>query len=87
MQIVSLGDNLHEMSNPFSGKIKKNLINLSSAESAHSMLSVKAPYKIAADNILNCSVFFCFFLFFVCLFVCCFFFRKIWLDISCESSA
>ena len=31
MQIVSLGDNLHEMSNPFSLK-KKNIINLLSAE-------------------------------------------------------
>ena len=34
MQIVSLGDNLHEMSNPVLGKNKKNIIDLSSAETA-----------------------------------------------------
>ena len=36
MQIVSIGDNLHEMSNPFPGKnkkkYKKNTVSLSSAE-------------------------------------------------------
>ena len=42
MQIVSLlGDNLHEISNPFFWKNKKNIISLSSAEYAHSMVSVK----------------------------------------------
>ena len=43
MQIVSLhemskpikGDNFHEKSRSFSGKNKKNIINLSSAEFAH----------------------------------------------------
>ena len=34
MQIVSIGDNLHEMSNPVLGKNKKNITNLSSAEYA-----------------------------------------------------
>ena len=77
MQIVSLGDNLHEMSNAFSGKIKKNLINLSSAESAHSMLSVKAQYIKSQQTTF--SIVLCFFFVFVCLFVCClfvFFFQK-----------
>ena len=33
MQIVSIGDNLHEMPNPtFLGKIRKNIVYLSSAE-------------------------------------------------------
>ena len=40
MQIVSWGDNLHEMSNLFSGKNKKNIINVSSAEFAYSTASV-----------------------------------------------
>ena len=41
MQIVSFGDNLHEMSDPiFLGKIRKNIITLSSAEFAHSVVSV-----------------------------------------------
>ena len=34
MQIVSSGDNLHEMSNPPSGKNMNNIVNLSSAELA-----------------------------------------------------
>ena len=41
MQIVSSGDNLHEMSNHVSGKNKKNIKNLSFAEFAHSVLNVK----------------------------------------------
>ena len=32
MQIISNGDSLHELSDPFSGKYKKTIINLSSAE-------------------------------------------------------
>ena len=32
MQIVSSGDSLHELPKMFSGKNKKNIINLSSAE-------------------------------------------------------
>ena len=35
----------------FSRKIKKNIISLSSAEFAHSMERVKAPFKFAADEI------------------------------------
>ena len=34
MQIVSNAGNLHEISNPISGKNKKNIINLSTAEFA-----------------------------------------------------
>ena len=32
MQIVAIGNNLHEMSNPVYGKNKKHITNLSSAE-------------------------------------------------------
>ena len=39
MQIVSLGDNLHEISKPiFWEKLRKNIINLYSAEFAQNML-------------------------------------------------
>ena len=42
MQIVSIGDSLLEMSKPiFSGKNKKNIVNLLSAEFAHGMLRDK----------------------------------------------
>ena len=41
MQIVSLGDNLHEMSNPIFRRKYGNIISLSSAEFAHSMVCVK----------------------------------------------
>ena len=41
MQIVSFRDNLHEMSNLFSGKIKKNVINLPSAELAQKVVKNK----------------------------------------------
>ena len=41
MQIVSNGDNLHEMSNPvFLEKKSENFINLSSAEFAQRMIKV-----------------------------------------------
>ena len=40
MQIVSDGDNLHEMSNPV-GKSKKNIINLLSVEFAQRVIKVK----------------------------------------------
>ena len=42
MQIISLGDNLHELSMPiFSGKNNKNnIINLSSAELAQGVVKV-----------------------------------------------
>ena len=41
MQIVSFGDNLHEMSNPVSGKIKKKYFNMSSTQFSPSMQSVE----------------------------------------------
>ena len=41
MQIISIGDNLHEMSNPIlREQNKKNVINLSSAELAQQVLKV-----------------------------------------------
>ena len=40
MQIVSLEDNLHEMSKIFSGKNTKNIVNLSSAELAQKVEKV-----------------------------------------------
>ena len=40
MQIVSLGENLHEMSNPVLWKNKKSIINLSSAENAQKVVKV-----------------------------------------------
>ena len=40
MQTVSIGDSLHKMSNSVYGKNKKNIINLSSAESAHGMVNI-----------------------------------------------
>ena len=40
MQIASIGDNLHEMSNSVLGKNKKSIISLPSGESAYSVLSV-----------------------------------------------
>ena len=42
MQIVSNGDNLHEMPNPvFWEKIRKNIISLSSTELAQTVVKVK----------------------------------------------
>ena len=41
MQIVSTWDNLHEMSNLFSVKNKKNIINMSVAEFAMRVVKVK----------------------------------------------
>ena len=40
MQIVSNGDNLHELSNPVYGKNKKNIINLLAAELAQKVVKV-----------------------------------------------
>ena len=60
MQIVSLGDNLHETSKTFSVKNKKNIINLLSADFAHRMVMIKVLITTAADKILR--------LFFFCLF-------------------
>ena len=41
MHIVSLGDNVHEMSNPIFWEKKKKINDMSSAEFEQSMLSVK----------------------------------------------
>ena len=43
MQIVSLGYNLHDMSNALFGKKQEKKIKLSSREILLSMLSIKAP--------------------------------------------
>ena len=48
MQIVFKGDSLHEMSNPISGKIKKN-INLLSAKLAQIVVKVKTRDWICMD--------------------------------------
>ena len=49
MQIVSMGDNLHEM--PDLGKIRKNIISLLSAEFAQRVVNVNAA--IFMDIILR----------------------------------
>ena len=41
---------MHEISSLFSGKNKKNIIDMSSAEFAHSMVSVEAPVTTAVDK-------------------------------------
>ena len=41
MQIVSNGDNLHEISNPVSGENKENIINLLSAELDQKVVKIK----------------------------------------------
>ena len=47
MQIDSSGDNLHEMSNPTSGKNKKNIINLLSVEFNHTCIGLdKSGYQV-----------------------------------------
>ena len=43
MQIVSIGDNLHEISNPVFWEKKKKYSNFSSAELAKSVVKVKKP--------------------------------------------
>ena len=53
MKIVSHGDNLHGMSNLFSGNNKKSIINLLSAELAQTGVMVKAPNNILADHALK----------------------------------
>ena len=55
MQIVSIGDNLHEMSNPVMGKNKKNITDLSSAEYAERVVRIKARlFKYTDNNIHHC---------------------------------
>ena len=41
MQIVYIGDSLHEMPNPVCRKNKKTITNLSSAESAQRVVKIK----------------------------------------------
>ena len=41
MQIIFKGDNLHEMSNPVLGKIRKNITILMSAEFVQRMVKVE----------------------------------------------
>ena len=48
MQIVSLGDHLHEMSTPILWENKKNLINLLSAESIHNV--VNNNFQVSVRN-------------------------------------
>ena len=45
MQIVSFGDNLHEMSNPIFLESRENIINLPSAELAQKVVKVKLHWK------------------------------------------
>ena len=46
MQIVSSGDNLHEISDPvFREKLRKNIISLSSAELAQMVVKVKSHWN------------------------------------------
>ena len=44
MQIVSNGDNLHEMSNPFLGTNQKHITNLSPAELAQRLVEIKSLF-------------------------------------------
>ena len=50
MQIVSTGDNLHEMSNPVSKKTKKNIANMLSAAFAQKVVKVKTTEFLTSYN-------------------------------------
>ena len=50
MQIVSIGDNLHEMSNLVFLENNKNIINLSSAEFAKRVVKVKCLQDLSQDS-------------------------------------
>ena len=52
MQIISSGDNLHEMPKPVSEKNKKNIINVLAAELVQRVVMLKVPSKILADYII-----------------------------------
>ena len=88
MQIVSLGDNLHEMSKLFSGKNKKNFINLSSAVLAFERgKGQKTPTDLSKDinpltlcRILADDILYFFLLLFIRE-------SKTLIGLSCESSA
>ena len=51
MQIVSIGDNLHEMLNPvFWEKIKKSITNVSSAELAQKVVKVMSSSDFSLNS-------------------------------------
>ena len=54
MQIASNGDNLYEMSDLISGKNKKNITNLSSAELAQRVVKVNSNHPVERE--LNISI-------------------------------
>ena len=58
MQSVSLGNSLHEMSNPIFWKKLEKYFKLSSAEFAQRVVSDKVLWKIAAVDILTFFVIF-----------------------------
>ena len=53
MQIVSSGDNLHKMLNPFSRKIKKNILISSLVKILPRVLSIKLPVEQGQSLVLN----------------------------------
>ena len=54
MQIVSNGDNLHEMTNPDLWETKKNIINLSFAKHSQRVVKVKETMLLLQiDRLLN----------------------------------
>ena len=74
MQIVSIGDNLHEMSNAvFWEKNTKNIINLFSAKLAQRVVKVNGKIRklsfLLRTNLLICSYDFFFFFFFFFFFI------------------
>ena len=50
MQIVFLGDNLHEMSKPIFGKSKNNIVSLSSVKFTQRLAKVNLPGAIFPFN-------------------------------------
>ena len=50
---MQIGDRSHEMSNPILRKNKKSLINLSSAESAHSVVSNNSQMFVRKKKVLQ----------------------------------
>ena len=57
MQIVTNGDNLHELSNPVSEKNKKNLLNLWSTEFAQRVVNVKLSSCLVTHQSLCASLY------------------------------
>ena len=51
MQIVSWGDNLHEMSEPIFLENNRNFINLSSAQLAHKVVKIKGRRLPCQKNV------------------------------------